>query len=426
MTNNNPLANDNFGGSTSSRLERLLGAATVAILILLPLNGIWWRSAQLFGFQGSILEWIEIAVLLLLAMGCVYLGYRRRYFFSWKIADLFLLAYLLIAGLSYLWSNQTLTEHIMGLRYSALLFVFYFVARVLGRSDDWIRGVRWVLAAVAIIAISQLTLWWIMPETRSWLLLATDSFVGEFPRLQGSFAGPNQLATFLALGWLGVVAFDRTKKNSVISTVFLTVLLLVTFSRSAGLGLIGGLIAATLLLPEYRKQAVTQIGVIAVVSVILISLSGILSGESPISSIFRTVSDRGHLQSPQVAVRAIFDAEPMALIFGHGAGTSGPATLSWFKSVISENWFLQTAFEYGLFGLLAVLGFFSAVLWRAYRYRQPGLLAMTVALIVNSFFLHPLSDNAAATLLFFIGAGSILTLPDWKPEGDSAKIETKS
>ena len=201
------------------------------------------------------------------------------------------------------------------------------------------------------------------------------------------------------------------------------ILILATFSRSALLGLIGGLLAVALLLPAYRRRVVSQIGVIALVTILMISLVSVSTGNLLSGSLFRTISDSGHLESSKTAIRAIFDAEPATILLGHGAGTSGPSTLNWYKSVISENWYLQTAYEYGLVGLLAVLGFFGTLLSSAYRQGQAGLLAMTVALMMNALFLHPLSDNAAATLLFFIGAG-VLYLSDWHQVSNGDKIES--
>jgi len=425
MNTDNLAVNGKFKATVAQNLEGWLGITVVTILILLPLNGLWARlaAAQQFGDSGMLLEWVQIAILIFLVLGSIWLGFWRRHFFSWGAADYCLLTYLVIAGLSYFWSNQSLLEHLTGLRYSALLFLFYFVARVIKQRDNWFRGARLAMVVVATIASIQLILWWLFPITREWLPFSVGDLAGQLPRLRGSFSGPNQLATFLVLAWLGAIVFDHPKRYWVATSSIVIILILATFSRSALLGLTGGLLAVAFLLPEYRRRVVSQIGVIALVTILMISLVSVSTGNLLSGSLFRTISDSGHLESSKTAIRAIFDAEPATILLGHGAGTSGPSTLNWYKSVISENWYLQTAYEYGLVGLLAVLGFFGTLLWRAYRQGQAGLLAMTVALMMNALFLHPLSDNAAATLLFFIGAG-VLYLSDQHQVSNGDKIES--
>ena len=398
-------ANQIKSAGQSNQLEALLGLSAILALVLMPLNGLAEEIARQTGWEMMILEGLEALLLSFFLVGSFWLGWRRRFFFSWTKPDFFLLAYLLIAGLSFFWSGQGLADYLAGVRYSAALFIFYFAARILRQGDYWLPGVKIALGIVAVVALGQFLAWWLIPSSLNWSPLAVRGLAGDLPRLSGSFTGPNQLATWLVLALLATL-FVRPKASWL--NVILVTLIIATFSRSALLGLIGGLLAVVAWLPHSRPSAAYTLATVAVAILLLLGIGGIFANQSLATAFNRSVSDSAHWQSPPAAAGAILGSDPQEIILGHGAGTAGPATLDRRTGLIAENWFLQITYEYGLAGLVTIVGFLYFLCQQALWRRQPELLAMTVAIIINALFLHPLSDNAAATLLFFIGAGSFV------------------
>ena len=85
-------------------------------------------------------------------------------------------------------------------------------------------------------------------------------------------------------------------------------------------------------------------------------------------------------------------------------GTAGPASLKSSQPVVPENWFLQIAYEIGIFGLILYVMAFSFLLGDFIRNRHKpiaaSLFAITAGLLAASMFLHVWADSTLVLIMF--------------------------
>jgi hypothetical protein len=314
------------------------------------------------------------------------------------------LSFLTFAGLSILWSGKLPNEHLRGLYYGIMPLVAYTVARVSAISLERINPVlQKVSTVVLILCGAQLVIWQYenIPLWDFFNWFPIFRIIGETFQVFGTFPGPNQLASFVLVSGL----FFLTSKASparwpLTSASFITLFL--TRSDSALLGLIGGLlIYACWAARAHIRKILFATSCLAVV-IISIGLSNRERIKQEVIS-FRAAdhSVDGHLSGIEKTLAYFSEAPLTTKLFGHGAATAGPATLS-SVAFLPESWILQILHEYGVLGLATYL----AILWSPpllllkKRGNPQGLVIIT-AVTLNALFLHILADNSA--LIYLLG-----------------------
>lgn len=366
-------------------------AAVLTLMILQPL----WLKSDINWLSNTRLLFGGIILLTFLTVAARFFHLNK----TLRAADYFIGGFILLAVLSWFWSENR-DIYILGLRYSVFAALFYFIGRALPfKKWPWEKVLYWSLYLAGSLAILQLVLWQMGLENLAEKIgLGAEHFAGSWPRLQGSLAGPNHLATFITVSSLWLFWRKRLKPWEL---AVATLLVLLTLSRSAILGLAGGIIVPFLL---YRSKSANTTKM-AATGLILLLTTLIVFYFEPLRQVFvdaRHTDLRLEIYAETVA--KFKEVSLPHLLFGHGAGTAGPATFHLEKGFITENWFLQIAYEYGLAGLGMLLMTWIIVGF-ALRTKMPALTAIVIAILINSLFLHPLSDNALAAFWFYLLLG---------------------
>ncbi|MCH8049136.1 O-antigen ligase family protein [Patescibacteria group bacterium] len=235
-------------------------------------------------------------------------------------------------------------------------------------------------------------------------------------RAYGGFSHPNVFGGYLAVGLAGIIGMWRgltKRKDKVLlgtAAVFLTMGLILTFSRSAWLGLILGIALGALVLliknTDRVRQLVIPIAIIFIGAVFAVSVTGGLAlSRFDLSSVFeiRSVSERldQYKEFPTIV--------GSSWLFGHGAGNYSLAVAEafpdrqWWEYQPIHNVPLLVLGEIGLVGLIIVL-LWSSIIDKMNFARFPNPDAVTAfmmgnVILVILFFDHYLWSSWAGLAL---------------------------
>ncbi|HEX5797572.1 MAG TPA: O-antigen ligase family protein [Candidatus Saccharimonadales bacterium] len=96
--------------------------------------------------------------------------------------------------------------------------------------------------------------------------------------------------------------------------------------------------------------------------------------------------------------------------FGHGPGTAGPVSVHTADKVIPENYFVQIAYEIGVFGLallIAIVAFVATQLYRINDFYSKALLAAFVGITFCNLLLHTWANEAVAAQWWLLAGFAI-------------------
>lgn len=258
----------------------------------------------------------------------------------------------------------------------------------------------------------------------------------DFLRFSSTLRGPNALGAYgmvLGLVSLGVL---RTKQHVLKKAAFVVLLalpsaLVAAQSRSAMVGLLVGLgVFGVLQLlhqrPRWMGARTILIG--GVTGLVAIALLLTAARESRLLSVYVFHDDTAD-QIARTADGDRWEAYGDALNsiaekpLGHGPGTNGPASEYGPQRAIAENYYLQIAYEVGIFGLAIFLAIVWLVLRRLYSAfwasREPiiaAILGATVGYLAINLFLHGWADDAGPMVLWaLIGVSLLPKIKQQKP-----------
>lgn len=247
----------------------------------------------------------------------------------------------------------------------------------------------------------------------------------DLPRIFSTIRDPNSLGAFLilpgALILLALIRFWNTQKRQLLIGLFLLhgLALLLTFSRSAWIGvfLADAVVVAfafrSLILLHARKLVVAAVLLLAIFS----GLIFVLRDQYFVQNVFfhadesTTLSDPNELRVElfQKGVDGIADNPE-----GNGPGTAGLVSTRLPNGLLTENYYLQIAYEVGVIGLMLFLGFLYLILRRLWENRQSmiaqALLASFVGLALMNWLLHTWANEAVAASWFMM-AGLMMHRP---------------
>ncbi len=232
-----------------------------------------------------------------------------------------------------------------------------------------------------------------------------------FERVMSSLRDPNSLGSYLIIIIALASAFYIKNRDNIKKKFYLGVAILsgwclfLTFSRSAWLGAIVTLAALAFLVAKHINLKKILIPSTVVLIVVLSGLVA-LRNNYAIKNIVFHADESTVLEDPN-ELRARFFKESLQSVMqqplGHGLGTAGLVSIRNTQqgTVLTENYYLQVAYETGLLGLLL----FMAILWlvakRLYElapqsFLAVALLASLAGLMVTNFLVHIWSNEAVA------------------------------
>lgn len=236
----------------------------------------------------------------------------------------------------------------------------------------------------------------------------------ELYRAQATLRGPNELGAYLILPLLiAVFGYLKTKTKSLLVLAGICFIgLLLSYSRSALLGLITGIVIYAAI---SRIKLLKKIPIYAYLfGVTLLVIASVLTWNS---STFQTVvlhnnpdiqkvqSNEGHLQISKEAALDILD-QPQ----GYGLGEAGPSSAldDPEQAKISENFFLQIGLELGIIGMALFIALHYFVLVALHKLRSQPLgypiLLTFIALILTNLLLHTWADEAISITIWALVA----------------------
>ena len=396
------------------------------LFLILPFYALLITFSQhFFHTSGEILfslRLIKEGILLGILVSLIYSWIRNRSLIKEKInfylSDIFILIYLIILISSGLIFHSSLAEIFFGLRYDFFFFFSYFIFRlyfIFSKDNEFQTIIKIIFTTAIIVFIFALLQFFVLPKDfliqfgyskivssifdttaplTAYQLLGNSNLL----RVQSSFAGPNQLASFalviIFLAW-GIIFSKKPSILAWISLVLAILVLILTFSRSAWIGFVAGMI----ILASFNLKKRPIFSGLIFGSLLILAILGFLLFRNQINDIIiRPTSSVWHA----VALKDSWEAF-RTHIFGLGLGKIGPASQWLQKPIISENYYLQIGLESGIFGLITFILAFVFLI-SDLKQKDSVLANSAICLIFSflfaSFFLHTLADGV---LSFYIG-----------------------
>lgn len=238
----------------------------------------------------------------------------------------------------------------------------------------------------------------------------------DFPRIMSTLRDPNSLGAYLIIPitLLTGLWLKKPKARMMLSGLLLLhgLALFLTFSRSAWLGAFVSVLA--LAFWSYKKQTIafTKKYWAAITGVILLILVGgyLLRDQYVVQNyIFHsdentqmTDSNNLHVDFAQQGLEGIAD-----MPLGHAPGTAGLVSIQTDKVVLTENYFIQIAYEVGVQGLillLALMFFLIKLLYERNDFYARALITSFIGITLCAMLLHTWSNEAvAATWSILVG-----------------------
>ena len=374
--------------------------------LILALLTIWWfiDAIRFRRWRTLRLEWIDALILGYMALG-------------------------LLTGL--LWTKN-LYHIFVGAKYDFSFLWAFLLARHFSFTPAEKNTIyRWTIYSLVAVLSFGLIQYWLLPPSimtvfgylplaggHNWVpggalpMYHTIGEAGVTRRLLASFSGPNNYSFYLLWAIPFLWFYPPIKKTvkawctlpRLLSLVGIISLLL-TFSRSAYLGLLGMFIGYLILVVKNSKTLRQTLLWTMVGGVVTVGLVWFITPQLFDSVIMRVSSSSGHFDRTVSAFQ-----ESLTYPWGEGLGKAGPASCyfpdQYGGCLIPENWYLQVALEMGYLGLiifLAVILVTARRLWatRADPLAAAGWLSL-IGLSIACLFLHAWEDAAASLTLWSI------------------------
>jgi hypothetical protein len=436
------IVNTYFRADTIIEMEKILKLplySAIALLVYMPFHV--FIAQWLSTFTGSIEVWKGAKdVFLLLALTLTYglliykKQFKQRYFWVLTLCSFI---YFLI-HLTVWWANPGIDTQaaLLGTAYNCRLFGYILLAW--GAMMLWPgkfplkKAFKIALAVSSVIALLGIIQFALPKDVLTHFGYSIDRGVkpaffiddkADLPRIMSTIRDPNSLGAFLILP-IAVLALAWTRLNKARMLIGGLLLLhvwalLLTFSRSAWLGTIAAVLLA--LGWTYREKVLSftkKYAVFIAVGIVLLGVGTyVLRDQYFVQNVVFHSDENTQLADPN-ELRANFYQQTADMIaerpFGHGPGTAGLVSIQTEKVVLTENYFLQIAYEVGIQGLallLALMAFVCKILYDRKNIYSTILLASLVGITVCAMLLHAWSNEAVAAqwwLLAGIATGTKL------------------
>jgi hypothetical protein len=406
----------------SSLFTNIIAIGLIAIIALMPFHAFFAIVLGSVGIERAIVQsWKEI---LALVLAFSWLGYTLAKGRIPLKTDFTNISFLLIVVLSLTVtavSNSGPAAVLYGVKTNLVAIALFFIAQIPFSNKSFLKkNIHWLIIVPGIIVsvLAILQAFFIPPgflEKIGYNASSIDprQIVDGSLKMFRAFStlgGPNQLGAYLILPLVFAIIYSIKRKNYWIGIATIPILagIALSYSRSAWIGALVAIFTAMMLILNKRQKIIFLcISLVFVVagSVFVYSQIGknsrienvLLHGrffENRIEG-----SDQGRIASLLSSADSV-RREPL----GHGLGSAGPASFQAPNPVITENWYLQIAYEIGIMGLLLYVCAFTGLLSEFFRGRSnplgASLFAITLALIATNMFLHSWADSTLALMTF--------------------------
>ncbi|QQG49800.1 MAG: hypothetical protein HZB70_03320 [Candidatus Berkelbacteria bacterium] len=373
----------------ASTRRPLAGQLLIALIVFLPLSA-WLVS--FFGTSGLSFG-RDILLLGLIITLPLTLRFRPA---AWVA-----LLLLINLVLSYFWRGEELNQWLRAVRYLGEPLLLYLVIARAQWSPEFkamaLKTFAFTLGGVAILGFLE----YIFPAAfRITLNELGRGYLGDYhkaaglPRMQSLLAGPNALGLYLMVGILSWGAWRSiAKRYGMPLLIILAVAFVLTVARSAALGLVAGLIAATAL---YRSRA-PRLARGALIGLAISVFAAAAAFWLVPASLIR--EDSTIIRSQQY--ERLFDHTDEIGWLGRGPGSTGPVSqdrLDGGENRFTENTYLDMYEGLGVFGGLLYPLFWVLLLVHLANRRTAladGAFVASIGLVVAGIFLNHYTGQAA-------------------------------
>lgn len=230
----------------------------------------------------------------------------------------------------------------------------------------------------------------------------------DLPRVFSTLRDPNSLGAFLILPitLLSAVWFKLKNARMLISGLLVLhgLVLLLTFSRSALLGTV--LAVASVLFWQYKAPSLQFLKKYWFYFIILIAtfLVGFFLARDNyvIQNVVFHADESTQLADPNEKRISFYQSTAESILerpIGHGPGTAGLVSIQTGKVVLTENYFLQIAYEIGVLGLILLLYIMYLAIKRLFQ-RQDFygrvIISAFIGITLSNLLLHTWANEAVA------------------------------
>lgn len=403
-------------------IDRIARSGIYALLIGMPFHAFFVVVLGFaFGSQLVFASWKEVIIFGLAA--CALLkSFRDGWGWLYKPANWLVLTIAIFGMIGVMVTQRFDIAVLAGVKTTFLPLLLFVAVQPFAGQIRWRRLRALVLVPASIVALLAIVQFLIVPTTwlQAWGYSSTTiaPYQGVFAgaSLARSFAtlgGPNQLGAYLILPivWSVALAVSATQRRHRLIAAGLSMSMILalatSFSRSALLGLIAGLVVLFgLFLPRIQQVWYALAASLAAVLGVGQIRAMALQDGSIIQRFFirGEVTDKGMIVgSDEGHVFAWQNGLDIALRnpLGLGFGASGPASKYGANYSITENWYVQILLELGWLGILAFALLFVELMrrwWLSNDRVSKVLLASSVGILVANLFLHTYADSTLAII----------------------------
>ncbi len=400
---------------------------------------------------GGIEVWKAAKDVLLFVAGpfLLFLSYKRGLFKdkTFRLLLIFGAMYAVLHGLFVLFDGDDDTySAIVGSVYNTRLLIYLLIGYLVGSAKNGKKYLKYLLTVTVLVAsvVSVLgILQYFLPSDLLThvgyslergvkpLFFIDDN--PDLPRIMSTLKDPNSLGSYLIIPILltGLALFKKESIKKLFSIEFKRwqlaellcvqlIALFLTFSRGALLGLIiGALTLVTLLNSKKVIIFLKNYWYIPLISLVILVVAIFSVRDTPFIQdyVFHAAKTTNEEDPNQKRVTLVQDAtediidEP----FGYGPGSAGLVSITNPKGgVLTENYYLQIAYEVGWLGLATFIAILSVIAYQLFLTSSKSsvsavLLSALVAYLFYSLLIH-LWSNEAVSLQWWLPTGVVLGL----------------
>lgn len=402
--------------------EKIIAFGITTLLLVMPFHAFISVTVGSIGIDRVLIQlWKELLILLMAVAWFAYCIAKRRITIKNDATNIFFLAIIALSLVVTLFVHPNTTAVLYGIKTNLVAISLFFVAQTPLSSKTFLkRNLHLIIIIpgliVSLLAIAQGVI--LSPQllekigynaaTINPRQIVDGSL--SFYRAFATLGGPNQLGAYLIVPLVFCIVYSRRLKSWPLAVMSLPIMagIFLSYSRSAWIGT-GLAILLTLLIVIDKKYRLLFLSIAA--SLILVGglvVYNQLEKNSRLENVLLhgSYSENQLLGSDQNRLQALTDATAAVNRnpLGHGLGAAGPASFRAEKAFISENWYLQIAYEIGILGLVLYLFAFTGLLGEFYRgLKDPmaaSLFPITISILLMNLFLHTWADSTLVLIMF--------------------------
>ena len=427
-----------------SKTDRFLFGVALILAVYMPFHVFLSQSLSLV--TGGLEVWKaakDVAITVLVPY-MLYIAYKRRLFsgvYKWHFAlgTLYILLHLFYVLFS---TTDDTYSAVVGSVYNSRLFAYLLLGMLVGsnkRGKEWLKKITTIVVVVAgIVALFGIAQYFLPHNMLENVGYSVDRGVKpmffiddkpDFPRVMSTLRDPNSLGAYLILPLAMVVValvkkganeamFLRPFRREVLLALggILMGALFLTFSRGAMIALALSLVAILSIVTGQRVFVfIKKYWLFVALILIIISFLSFMFRNSYIFQNLIFHADQSTVLADPNELRVTLTQQAIDEVvetpLGHGPGTAGIVSISNPKgTLLTENYYLQVAYEVGWLGLLALIGLLFLIIKQLLGQRHPVATALLGSFVGYAFYalLIHLWSNEAIALQWWLISGVVL------------------